>query len=52
MINAMNYSGRGNSSGEKCTRNKGERAEEKGGEKKRKELRKKKLHTAKEKQKG
>ena len=30
MINAMNYSGRGNSSGEKCTRNKGEREEEKG----------------------
>ena len=33
MINAMNYSGRGNSSGEKCTRNKGEREEEKGGKK-------------------
>ena len=29
----MNYSGRGNSSGEKCTRNKGEREEEKGGKK-------------------
>ena len=50
MINAMNYSGRGNSSGEKCTRNKGEREEEKG--EKHKELRKKKLHTAREKQKG